>query len=216
MSGRRWDHAATLMSATYTRLVNVAVLVVILTVVEGELRVLLIHRSGEPAWAPGRFRADFLRAGSRWQTPPPASWSKRPASATSTSSSCSPSTASMTGTQGSVAVSYFALVDTRRVRLRDEPAWEPRWYPVSDLPTLAFNNERVMDYAVERLRNKLQYTNVAYSLMAQSFPLSELQAVYESIFGRRFDKRNFRRRMLSQGILRPTGKTVARGAGPPR
>jgi 8-oxo-dGTP diphosphatase len=119
------------------------------------------------------------------------------------------------GAAGSVAVSYFALVDARRVRLRDEPAWEPRWYPVRDLPPLAFNNERVTQYAVERLRNKLQYTNVAYSLMALSFPLSELQAVYESIFGRRFDKRNFRRRMLSQGILRPTGKTVARGAGRP-
>ena len=116
---------------------------------------------------------------------------------------------------GSVAVSYFALVDDRRVRLRDEPAWEPRWYPVSDLPELAFDNEKVIGYAVERLRNKLQYTNVAYSLMAHSFSLSELQAVYESIFGRRFDKRNFRRRMLSQGILRPTGKTVARGAGRP-
>jgi hypothetical protein len=51
--------------------------------------------------------------------------------------------------------------------------------------------------------------------MAQSFPLSELQAVYESIFGRAFDKRNFRRRMLSQGIIRPTGRTVAHGAHRP-
>ena len=84
-----------------------------------------------------------------------------------------------------------------------------------DLPELAFDNHQVIDYALLRLRNKLEYTNVAYSLLPSAFTLRDLQAVYESIFGRRFDKRNFRRRMLSQGILRPTGKTVARGAGRP-
>jgi 8-oxo-dGTP diphosphatase len=195
--------------------VNVAVLVVILTVVDGELRVLLIHRSGEPAMGAWALPGGFPQAGE----------SLADAAARKLFEETGVSDVYLEqlftfdgldeGTPGSVAVSYFALVDARRVRLRDEPAWEPRWYPAGDLPPLAFNNERVMDYAVERLRNKLQYTNVAYSLMAQSFPLSELQAVYESIFGRRFDKRNFRRRMLSQGILRPTGKTVARGAGRP-
>lgn len=194
---------------------NVAVLVVILTVIEGELCVLLIHRSGEPqmgAWAlPGGY--------------PQADESLADAAARKLVEEAGVGDVYLEqlftfdgldrGTRGSVAVSHFALVDARRVRLRDEPAWEPQWYPVGEIPPLAFDNERVVQYAVERLRNKLQYTNVAYSLMALSFPLSELQAVYESIFGRRFDKRNFRRRMLSQGILRPTGKTVARGAGRP-
>ena len=72
-----------------------------------------------------------------------------------------------------------------------------------------------LDYAVQRLRNKLEYTNIAYSLMPEAFTLSDLQAVYETIFGRRFDKRNFRRRMLSQGIIRATGKTYSRGAHRP-
>jgi hypothetical protein len=73
----------------------------------------------------------------------------------------------------------------------------------------------VVDYAIQRLQNKLEYTNVAYSLMPRSFTLSALQSVYESIFGRAFDKRNFRRRMLSLGIIRPTGQTVSRGAHRP-
>jgi 8-oxo-dGTP diphosphatase len=191
--------------------VNVAVLVVILTVIDGELRVMLIHRSADPemgAWAlPGGFpqRDESLADAA----------ARKLGEETGVSDVYLEQLFTFDGLHDGVAVAYFALVDARRVRLRDEPAWEPRWYAVSDLPPLAFNNERVTDYAVERLRNKLQYTNVAYSLMAQSFALSELQAVYESIFGRRFDKRNFRRRMLSQGILRPTGKTVARGAGRP-
>src|SRR5204862_3282052 len=107
------------------------------------------------------------------------------------------------------------LVDASRVRLRSEAAWEPAWYAVSGLPELAFDNARVVDYALTRLRNKLEYTNVAYSLMPAVFTVSDLQGVYESIFGRDLDKRNFRRRMLSMDIIRPTGKTVARGAHRP-
>jgi 8-oxo-dGTP diphosphatase len=114
-----------------------------------------------------------------------------------------------------VAVAYFALVDSNQVRLRSEVAWAPAWHPVGSLPDLAFDNARVVDYALTRLRNKLEYTNVAYSLMPAVFTVSELQAVYESIFGRDFDKRNFRRRMISMEIIRPTGKTIARGAHRP-
>jgi 8-oxo-dGTP diphosphatase len=195
--------------------VNVAVLVVILTVIEGELRVLLIHRTAEPAMGSWALPGGFPLHGESLAN----AAARKLVEETGVSDVYLEQLFTFDGldntSEGSVAVSYFALVDARRVRLRDEPAWEPRWHTVGELPDLAFHNERVMDYAVERLRSKLQYTNVAYSLMALSFPLSELQAVYESIFGRRFDKRNFRRRMLSQGILRPTGKTVARGAGRP-
>jgi 8-oxo-dGTP diphosphatase len=119
------------------------------------------------------------------------------------------------GGEKSVAVGYFALVDPRRVRLRDEPVWEPRWFPVANLPDLAFDNASVIDHAMTRLRNKLEYTNVAYSLMPAEFTVSDLQAVYESIFGRSFDKRNFRRRMVSQGLIKPTGRTYAGGAHRP-
>jgi 8-oxo-dGTP diphosphatase len=193
---------------------RVAVLVVFLTVVDGELRVLLIHRSGEPhlgMWA--------LPGGAPNQDESLADAAARKlVEETGVTDVYLEQLYSFDGLDGAtsdVAVAYFALVDSRRVRLREEPIWEPRWFPLDDLPELAFNNESVIDYAMTRLRNKLSYTNVAYSLMAQSFPLSELQAVYESIFGRAFDKRNFRRRMLSQGIIRPTGRTVAHGAHRP-
>lgn len=118
------------------------------------------------------------------------------------------------GQQG-VAVAYFALVDAARVRLRAEAQWEPAWHVLAQLPPLAFNNQRVVDYALIRLRNKLEYTNISYSLLPPAFTLSELQAVYESIYGRALDKRNFRRRMLSEGIIKATGKMAARGAHRP-
>ena len=193
---------------------QVAVLVVILTVSEEELRVLLIHRSGEPYlgwWAlpgGGLLPAETLAAAS----------ARKLVEETGVSDVYLEQLFTFDGLDaepGSVAVAYFALVDARRVRLRAEAAWEPAWFAVAALPELAFDNARVIDYAITRLRNKLVYTNVAYSLLPQAFPLSDLQAVYESIFGRAFDKRNFRRRMLSQGIIRPTGRTLAHGAHRP-
>ena len=84
-----------------------------------------------------------------------------------------------------------------------------------ELPKLAFRNEDVLEYALERLRNKLEYTNVAYSLLPGRFTLSQLQRVYESILGRKLDKRNFRKRMLSREIIEPTAERQAEGAGRP-
>ena len=193
---------------------QVAVLVVILTVSEEELRVLLIHRSGEPYlgwWAlpgGGLLPAETLAAAS----------ARKLVEETGVGDVYLEQLFTFDGLDaepGSVAVAYFALVDARRVRLRAEAAWEPAWFAVAALPELAFDNARVIDYAITRLRNKLVYTNVAYSLLPQAFPLSDLQAVYESIFGRAFDKRNFRRRMLSQEIIRSTGRHAVRGAHRP-
>jgi 8-oxo-dGTP diphosphatase len=202
----------------------VAVVVVILTVVDDDLRVLLIRRSAEPFcdfWAlPGGLLSDgesLDRAAVRklldetgvqdvyleqlftfgeLSREEPA----RPG----------PSTA-----QRGVAVAYFALVQHGQVRLRESGAWQPAWHSAYALPVLAFDNNTVVDYAVRRLRSKLEYTNVAYSLLPRQFTLSELQQVYEAILDRELDKRNFRRRMLSLGVIKPAGGTRMEGAHRP-
>ncbi len=112
---------------------------------------------------------------------------------------------------GSVAVVYFALVDHERVRLADRPEWQPDWFSMAELPVLALHNERVLDVARQRIINKLQYTNAAYSLLPEFFTLTDLQQVYESILGRRLDKRNFRRRMLASDLLVETKRTSTAG-----
>ena len=116
---------------------------------------------------------------------------------------------------GSLAMTHFALVDQQRVRLSDRTDWQPAWFSMRELPELAFQNEQVLAYALERLRNKLQYTNVAYSLLPRRFTLTQLQRVYETILGRALDKRNFRKRMLSLEVIEATDERVAEGAGRP-
>ncbi len=114
-----------------------------------------------------------------------------------------------------VAVTYFALVDHKQARLQQRRRWRPAWHAVSELPELAFSNRTVIDYALTRLRYKLEYTNVAYSLLPETFTLSELQRVYESILGRPLDKRNFRKWILARRIVHPTGATHLEGAHRP-
>ena len=114
-----------------------------------------------------------------------------------------------------IVVTYFALVQDEQVRLRDSDAWHPQWHNAYTLPPLAFDNNQVVDYAIRRLRAKLDYTNVAYSLLPRTFTLSELQQVYEAILDRPMDKRNFRRRMLSLGVIKAAGGTRMEGAHRP-
>lgn len=114
-----------------------------------------------------------------------------------------------------VVVAYFALVDIARARLRGDLEWRPAWHPVRALPALAFSNERVVAYAEERLRNKLEYTNVVYSLLPPRFTLTDMQRVYEVILGEPIDKRNFRKRVVGLGIVRETGEVRKFGAHRP-
>jgi 8-oxo-dGTP diphosphatase len=121
-----------------------------------------------------------------------------------------------------VSVAYVALIPHggRFSGTLDDPALDdPKyrrvaWWPVDRLPPLAYDHADVVRVTVTRLRAKLQYTNLVYTLLPSSFTVSELQAVYEAILGRRLDRRNFRKKILSTGLLAPLGRQ-RRGAHRP-
>jgi 8-oxo-dGTP diphosphatase len=115
-----------------------------------------------------------------------------------------------------VSVAYVGLVaDPERVSGAAPGKYAGvAWHAVSRLPQLAYDHAAVMRLAVTRLRAKLQYTNLAYTLLPPSFTLGELQSLYEAILGRKLDRRNFRRRVLSLGLLRPL-RRMRRGAHRP-
>jgi 8-oxo-dGTP diphosphatase len=103
-----------------------------------------------------------------------------------------------------ITVAYFALIASDKIALAASgDAAEARWFPMSDRPPVAFDHQRILDYAVERLRNKLEYTTVGFQLLPEKFALGDLQNVYEAILGRPLDKRNFRRKIALLGIVKP-------------
>jgi 8-oxo-dGTP diphosphatase len=105
-----------------------------------------------------------------------------------------------------VTIAYFALIRAD-APIRDEgghDATQACWFPVDNLPSLAFDHEQIVGYALRRLRYKLEYTAVGFELLPAEFSLSELQYTYEIILGESLDKRNFRRRILESNIIEPT------------
>lgn len=114
-----------------------------------------------------------------------------------------------------ITVAYYALIASDRLSLMaGADAADACWYPMSRLPHLAFDHRQILDYALERLRNKLEYTTVGFQLLPEKFTLGELQTVYETILGRRLDKRNFRRKIALLGILKPLREWQRTGRKP--
>ncbi|HWP48429.1 MAG TPA: NUDIX domain-containing protein [Candidatus Limnocylindrales bacterium] len=102
-----------------------------------------------------------------------------------------------------ITVAYFALINSEELNLRASPnVEEVQWFSMYKLPPLAFDHKEILDYALERLRNKLNYTTVGFQLLPEKFTLTELQKVYEIILNKKLDKRNFRKKILSMGILK--------------
>lgn len=106
-----------------------------------------------------------------------------------------------------VTTAYFALVDYKKFRLKTTPAYSDiGWFPVTKLPKIGYDHEKVIKKATTRIRNKLAYSNVVCHLLPKAFTLTCLQEVYGATLGRKLDKRNFRRKILSSGIIKELGR----------
>jgi 8-oxo-dGTP diphosphatase len=114
-----------------------------------------------------------------------------------------------------ITVAYFAVVPASNVvPCAAEDAERVRWWPIYDLPALAFDHAEILTYALTRLRYKLEYTAVGFELLPEEFTLTELQSAYEIVLGEKLDKRNFRRKILSAGVIESSGRTRS-GEGRP-
>ncbi|MGI9017368.1 MAG: NUDIX hydrolase [Euzebya sp.] len=102
----------------------------------------------------------------------------------------------------SVSVTYLALIP------QPHEGHGGQWAPLEQgsVPVaMAWDHGLIVDTAVQRVRSKLSYSNIAFGLLPDEFTMSELQAVYEAVWDTTLDKRNFRRKVGTLGLLAPTG-----------
>lgn len=103
-----------------------------------------------------------------------------------------------------VSVAYFALVRPDQHPAKgDTDADEADWFSLTELPELAFDHDRILARALERLRGKVRYQPLGFELLPEKFSLGQLQTLYEAVLGREIDKRNFRKKVLSFDFLAP-------------
>ncbi len=119
-----------------------------------------------------------------------------------------------------LSVSYFALVRFAEAELvvPDSKADSSAiaWHPLDQVPNLAFDHSEILRYGDRRLRNKLEYSPIAFDVLPETFTLGDLYQLYCTVLGDQFsDYSNFRARLLKLGFLTDTGIKVSRGAGRP-
>ena len=174
---------------------------VIFTFEERQLKVLLIRRGGEPYKGQWAFPGGFLRLNE--------SAKEGALRELREETSLTPSAIEQLGVFSDVnrdprerviTIAWYALVRPSDV-LGGDDADEARWFPVNNLPPLAFDHSQIFTAAMERLRRDIHFQPVGFDLLGEEFSIPELQAIYEAILGVKFDRRNFQRKILSSGIL---------------
>lgn len=115
-----------------------------------------------------------------------------------------------------ISVAYFALVNSTKLKpIADTDAAEAKWFPIDEVPPLGFDHHAILEKAVLRLRNKLSYQPIGFDLLPKQFLFSDLEQLYITILGKEIDRRNFRKKLLSFGILEETDQIVKKNAGRP-
>jgi ADP-ribose pyrophosphatase YjhB (NUDIX family) len=115
-----------------------------------------------------------------------------------------------------LSVSHFALVRFEDAELIADGVSGIAWYPLAQVPQLAFDHNEILAYGYQRLRNKLEYSPIAFDVLPELFTLGDLYQLYVTVLGEGFsDYSNFRTRLLKLGFLQDTGQKTSRGAGRP-
>jgi 8-oxo-dGTP diphosphatase len=122
-----------------------------------------------------------------------------------------------------VTVAYLAMLPDPPDPVAGSDAATAQWAPLPLRPgrpgqpaTLAFDHGRILADGVERARSKLEYTALATAFCPPEFTISELRAVYETVWGASLDPRNFHRKVTgTPGFVEPVGRSVAADRGRP-
>ncbi|MAE13111.1 NUDIX hydrolase [Candidatus Woesearchaeota archaeon] len=114
-----------------------------------------------------------------------------------------------------LSVAFLALIQPNQRLKAATDAMDAEWFAVDGLPELGFDHSDIISDALEQLRYEVQTTNIAFQILPKSFTLTQLQQLYEDVLGRGLDKRNFRKKVKELGILKETSEMLREGAHRP-
>ncbi|MGI4728999.1 MAG: NUDIX hydrolase [Janthinobacterium lividum] len=101
-----------------------------------------------------------------------------------------------------VSIGYYSLVEYAKVLPQpDEFSSQCSWHDLNMLPDLIFDHQQIIEKALRTLRLQLNYQPIGFNLLPEEFTLKNLQAIYETIIGRKLDRGNFNRKILGYGVL---------------
>ena len=107
-----------------------------------------------------------------------------------------------------IGVGYIGIIDSQTVEIlkTTNKTSNADWFTLDNIPKLAYDHNEILNYAIEKLKERIITTDILKSFFPNGFTLPELQTVYESILNIKIDRRNFRKKMLN--IIVDTKKEV--------
>lgn len=107
-----------------------------------------------------------------------------------------------------IAVGYIGIVDKDKLEILKDTlkTSDSDWYPIDMIPTLAYDHNIILNEAIDVLKKRLNETDLLNNLYPNGFTMPEIQKIYESILNVKFDRRNFRKKLLSLDIIEETNK----------
>ena len=115
-----------------------------------------------------------------------------------------------------ITIAYIALINPKNYSLKaDTDAKDAKWFDVKNIPSLAFDHKDIITTGLERLKAKINYQPIGFELLNSKFPFSDLENLYQTILDKKIDRRNFRKKLLSFGILQETNEIQKKESGRP-
>lgn len=106
-----------------------------------------------------------------------------------------------------IALAYYALVKAENFLSQvDFTQVDIVTVKQAEKLNLFYEHDKILEYALKRIKGKLGYTDIVKELLPEKFRISEMQKMYEVILGRKLDKRNFQKKIFSLNIITETGE----------
>lgn len=106
-----------------------------------------------------------------------------------------------------ITIAHYALVRIQEVKGGDDAA-KAQWFPIDEVPQLAFDHDKILRDAMRKLRERIHFEPIGFELLPKKFTMRDLQILYESILGVKFDRRNFAKKMMHYELLNQLDETV--------
>lgn len=116
-----------------------------------------------------------------------------------------------------IATSFIGIVDSKTLEIKKENIKENdlQWFSIDEIPKMAYDHKEIQKGSQELLKTKIINTNILKNLFPSDFSLPELQSIYEKIMNIELDRRNFRKKFITLGLIEDTGYKSEGGSGRP-
>ena len=116
-----------------------------------------------------------------------------------------------------IAIAYVALIDSKKVNIYKETVStsDADWFNIKSIPELGFDHEEILKGAINHLKKIILKSDIVKVLLPEKFTMPELQRIYETLLDKSIDRRNFRKKLLTLGLVEETTDEGVKKVGKP-